>query len=104
MKPSIEGSEKAWVSFGVVKRDLKREQRLQKYLKLLVKESLKRKNNEPIDQAQSQKLQQFGQKLLRTYGSTPSSSYTDQLLKKRKDGSWKIDREKYDQAIQRIIR
>jgi hypothetical protein len=104
MKPLISTSEKAWVAFGVIKRDVKREEHLSKYLKLLTKQALKKKNNEQIDTAYSEKLNAFGQKLLKKYHTTPTAFYAEQLLKKKKDGTWTIDKSKYDEAMERIKR
>jgi len=104
MKTSVYPGEKSYAYFRIEKRDLKREKRMSKLLKSLVKNVLKKKNNEQVDLAYTQKLKDFAAKMLKTYGTAPSEYYAEQLLKKRRDGSWKIDREKYEQALQNVTR
>jgi len=102
MRATVETSEKAYADFNIVKRDLKREKSRKKYLKLSVKDALRRKNNEPVDQDEQTILGALGKKLREKYGVVPSAYYAEQLLRKRHDGTWAIDHDEYEKAMKRL--
>jgi hypothetical protein len=97
MRATVHTGEKSWAYFKIKKRDLKREKKYRSYLKDLVKYDLKVYNKEPIDENEKNKVKETGQQLLKTYGSMPSS--VGYVLSKKKDGSYKIDKEKFEQLL-----
>lgn len=107
-RPYISGSEKAWVHFGIQKRDLKKEKALTRYFKALVKDALVRLNEQAADfkvnlpGPSTEKLNQLREKAKKRSPVVPTSYFAEQMLKQKRDGTWKVDKKKFQKALNEI--
>jgi len=99
MKPHVTDGEKSWAYFGITKRDLKQEKIKRNYLKLQVQKALAQKNNKPFEK--EEKLTQLGNKLSSKWAQHWVES---ELLKQKNDGTWKVNRKRLNQELNKFGR
>jgi len=97
MKSSVSDGEKSWAYFRVEERDLKQEKIKRNHLKLQVQKALAEKNGTSFEK--QEKLNRLGNKL----SSKWAQHWVErELLKQKRDGTWKVDRKKLNKALNNI--
>lgn len=97
MTTRVSDGEKAWAYFEVALKNQKAIKNNTRHAKLNLKRLLKKKRNEDTSE-EDQSIEQLSRKMHVRY--TPY--FYESLLKQKRDGSWKIDRKKYNELMEKI--